>query len=75
MRESLGNAGLDEFGHVKCEYFIKHEDVRQFYESERANSFKLIYFNIRSYHKNIDEVLIVLESLKVKFDLIALTEA
>lgn len=37
--------------------------------------FKLLHLNIRSYNKNVDELLVYLDAIKVKFDFIVLTEA
>lgn len=68
--------GIDSYRNNDCMEFDTYRQFSDLFTLEPSEGFlKVIHFNIRSYNKNIDNVLILLEDLKVKFDLIVLTEA
>jgi hypothetical protein len=52
-------------------------DVKDFVNVDNSNltAFRVIHQNIRSYNKNIDSFLVLLEGLQVRFDCLILTEA
>jgi hypothetical protein len=75
------NSGLDDssdifdnYRRVDCDEW---EDAFEFGKEDRAGCFsgvKFLHLNIRSYNKNFDEFMIWLNVIKIKYDLIILTE-
>jgi hypothetical protein len=61
---------LSNFRNVECFQHDSFLSVNKHFKS----SFSVLHLNIRSYRKNFDDLLINLESCKVKYDLIVLTE-
>lgn len=63
---------------IECNDIIKFNDSINLItnsDSNSNNTFSVIHQNIRSYNKNIDEFMVVLDSLSFKFNCIVLTEA
>lgn len=67
--------GVDIYRQIPCERFTCSKQLTEFFEHSNSFSLKIFHINIRCYYKNIDEVLIVLDSLQTCFDIIVLTEA
>lgn len=60
---------------IDCKVCKDSNDFSSFMVNSNYSSFKVIHQNIRSYRKNIEEFMVVLQSTKVKFNCIILTEA
>lgn len=67
------NAQLENYANIKTFVVEDHND--NIFSDQQDNSLlNIIHLNIRSLNKNFDNLLILLESLKIKFDLIVLSE-
>jgi hypothetical protein len=69
---------IDEAVNIRSVNACVYDDVSSFdffsYEQFNHNSINILNLNIRSYNKHIDELMIILNSYCVKFDIIVLTE-
>jgi hypothetical protein len=75
MNDDDDRLGLDSYRNIDCVEFDTHEQLYDFFSYNSKSCLKIFHMNIRSYSKNVDALLILLESLQVEFDLIVLTEA
>lgn len=66
---------IDGYKQTHCYEFENHLQLRHFLNDDSLNSLKVIHFNIRSFYKNIESILILIQSIDIQFDIIALSEA
>lgn len=62
---------------IQCKELSQHDVCRKYLKKPVGNvdcDLRIIDQNIRSYYKNVDEFLVILESLKIKLHCIVLTE-
>lgn len=57
-----------------CHDFHTNSDLTTFVTAKLPDCFTIVHFNIRSYYKNIDSVLVLIESINVHFVVIILTD-
>ncbi|XP_039292283.1 uncharacterized protein LOC120353277 [Nilaparvata lugens] len=65
---------LSDYRHVGCEEFDECGVYADYLRENGMNALSIIHLNIRSYRKNFDDFIILLECLKHKFDIVILTE-
>jgi hypothetical protein len=65
---------LESYRHVSCGVFDDSLNFGDFFRMNELNGISIIHLNIRSYKKNFDEFLVLLNGMNVKFDVIVLTE-
>lgn len=65
---------LDGYGQINCERTDSTDYIDLLLNDEMTTGLKVIHINIRSYFKNIDNLLIILQDLTTKYDIIALSE-
>jgi hypothetical protein len=64
----------EDFNNIKCLGIDNYSEVRHFFNCISNNSLKIFHINIRSYKKNINELMVILDSISVQFDVIVLSE-
>ena len=66
------NSQLENYANIKTRIVLDHNDI--FADKQKNPTLNIIHINIRSLNKNYDSLLILLESIKTKFDIIVLSE-
>lgn len=66
---------LKSFRYVECMEITNVGNCSTFFNTDTHKKLKIFHLNIRSFLKNIDELIICLEAANTVFDLIVLTEA
>ena len=74
LDSDLADDLLNDYRHVTCEEIDSYDTLNSLFSNNIYNDIKIFHINIRSYYKNFDSLLILLERLKIKFDIIVLSE-